>query len=324
LALTSSSTNWAICCGGSAAILAECCNRWKNSWLIRRPRNDEEKQGQPDWLRKLRALFSGIYTVDNMDFVLRDAYMTGYSMRAFDISRILHYSFFTSAGLTIHARGLPTLVNFIETRANLFRSIYFHRTVRALDLSLSDIFTDIMNELFPGNPLDHLDAYQRLTESTFLVDVQRWDQSENEKLRAIGTLWNRILRREVGWKMACEKSMFFHTASSEAMSIFSEPDIVERRLRERLPAPLRDLPLRVDVARHYHRPSGRLPAGGQNFLLDYATETPRELNDDELFQAVPTSFLLFRIYTQNHEHDATLNAVLGSLLGDSADAKTNM
>jgi uncharacterized protein len=294
------------------------------SWLIRRPRNDEEKQGQPDWLRKLRALFSGIYTVDNMDFVLRDAYMTGYSMRAFDISRILHYSFFTSAGLTIHARGLPTLVNFIETRANLFRSIYFHRTVRALDLSLSDIFTDIMNELFPGNPLDHLDAYQRLTESTFLVDVQRWDQSENEKLRAIGTLWNRILRREVGWKMACEKSMFFHTASSEAMSIFSEPDIVERRLRERLPAPLRDLPLRVDVARHYHRPSGRLPAGGQNFLLDYATETPRELNDDELFQAVPTSFLLFRIYTQNHEHDATLNAVLGSLLGDSADAKTNM
>jgi hypothetical protein len=118
--------------------------------------------------------------------------------------------------------------------------------------------------------------------------------------------------------------MFFHTASSEAMSIFSEPDIVEKRIRDRLPGELRELPMRVDVARHYHRPSGRLPAGGQNFLLDPAFGEPRELNDDELFQAVPTSFLLFRIYTQTHEHDSILNAALGSLLGDTADAKTNM
>ena len=87
-------------------------------------------------------MFSGIYTVDNMDFVLRDAYMSGYNTKAFDISRLLHYSFFTPAGLTIHTRGLPTLVNFIETRANLFRTIYFHRTVRALDLALEDVFKE--------------------------------------------------------------------------------------------------------------------------------------------------------------------------------------
>src|SRR5206468_3380869 len=33
----------------------------------------------PRWLHLLRALFSGIYTVDNMDFVLRDSYMSGHS-----------------------------------------------------------------------------------------------------------------------------------------------------------------------------------------------------------------------------------------------------
>ena len=110
-------------------------------WLIRRPRRDDGPgDGQPDWLRKLRSLFSGIYTVDNMDFVLRDAYMSGYNTRAFDLWRLLHYRFFTDAGLTIHVRGLRTLINFIETRANLFRTIYFHRTVRALDLALEDVF----------------------------------------------------------------------------------------------------------------------------------------------------------------------------------------
>ena len=106
------------------------------AWLIRRPPPGAGTEtGHPDWLIKLRALFSGIYTVDNMDFVLRDAYMSGYNTKAFDVSRLLHYSFFTSAGLTIHVRGLSALVNFIETRANLFRIIYFHRTVRALDLA---------------------------------------------------------------------------------------------------------------------------------------------------------------------------------------------
>ena len=110
------------------------------AWLIRRPKGGSADEGHPDWLHKLRALFSGIYTVDNMDFVLRDAYMSGYNTKAFDLSRLIHYSFFSPQGLTIHARGLPTLINFIETRANLFRTIYFHRTVRALDLALEELF----------------------------------------------------------------------------------------------------------------------------------------------------------------------------------------
>jgi HD superfamily phosphohydrolase len=109
-------------------------------WLIRRPVRGASEAGHPDWLVKLRSLFCGIYTVDNMDFVLRDAYMSGYNLKAFDLFRLLHYSFFSSRGLTIHARGLRALINFIEARANLFRSIYFHRTVRALDVALADLF----------------------------------------------------------------------------------------------------------------------------------------------------------------------------------------
>ena len=58
----------------------------------------DEPTSVPRWLQLLRSLFSGIYTVDNMDFVLRDAYMSGYNTRAFDLDRLLHYSFFSRAG----------------------------------------------------------------------------------------------------------------------------------------------------------------------------------------------------------------------------------
>lgn len=295
------------------------------SWLIRRPkRNAEAEEGHPDWLRKLRSLFSGIYTVDNMDFVLRDAYMSGYNTKAFDLNRILHYSFFTPAGLTIHSRGLPTLINFIETRANLFRTIYFHRTVRAVDLALEELFPETMPYLFQGNPLDQLDNYRKLTESSFLVDVMRWADSKQEELQNLGQRWRQILARQVQWKMACERTLNFHSGTAERTTIFSEPDLVVRRLRERMPADLKPIPLKIDVARHYHRPSGRLPAGGQNFLLDPAVGTPQELSDDDLFRALPISFCIFRVYSKDHRHDSVLNSALNSVLGDASDAKTNM
>ena len=295
------------------------------SWLIRRPKKSAAaEEGHPDWLRKLRSLFSGIYTVDNMDFVLRDAYMSGYNTKAFDLNRILHYSFFTPAGLTIHARGLPTLINFIETRANLFRTIYFHRTVRAVDLALEELFPETMPHLFQGNPLQQLDNYRKLTESSFLVDVMRWADSSEPALQELGQKWRQILARQVQWKMACERTLNFHSGTAERTTIFSEPDLVVRRVRERLPADLREIPLNIDVARHYHRPSGRLPAGGQNFLLDPAVGTPQELSDDDLFRALPISFCIFRIYSKDHLHDGVLNTALNGVLGEASDAKTNM
>ena len=95
-------------------------------------------------------------------------------------------------------RGLPSLIHFIETRANLFRMIYFHRTVRALDIALEEIFADTMRFLFLGNPIDHLDEYLGFTESSFLVDVQRWTKAEDADVRAAGRAWRAILHRHTG------------------------------------------------------------------------------------------------------------------------------
>ena len=113
-------------------------------------------------------------------------------------------------------------------------------------------------------------------------------------------------------------------STSERTSIFSEPELIERRIRDGLPADVRSIPLALDMARHYHRPSARLPSGGQNFLLDPTESAPRELHDDELFRSLPISFAIFRVYAKTHEHDAALNTALNSVLGEAVDMKTNM
>jgi len=291
--------------------------------LITRPRGDGA--GLPRWLALLRSLFCGIYTVDNMDFVLRDAYMSGYSTQAFDLERLFRYSFFTTRGLTIHARGVDALVRFMTVRAELFRTIYFHRTVRAIDVMLKDLFRDSRQHLFPGNPAEHLDEYLQFTEWSLLVDVGRWRQSQNLTLRQLGKHWQDLLDRRVRWKTVCQRVLVFGPHDAEASSIFSEPELAETALRHKLPPELRTLPLRVDIARHVHRPHTRGPAEGQNFLYDPAYPEPQPLTADQLFRHLPLSQRICRVYAENHDHAAALTAALDHLIGASRmDDLTNM
>ena len=294
------------------------------AFLITRPAADDAGAA-PRWLVLLRSLFSGIYTIDNMDFVLRDAYMSGYNTRAFDLERLLHYSFFTPHGLTIHARGIAALVQFMAVRAELFRTVYFHRTVRAIDLTLADLFADSRDLLFPGNPLEHLSRYQHFTEWSLLVDVARWAESDDPRKCTLGARWLAFSNRQVPWKTAVQRYLVFEAAGDERTSIFSRAEFVERELRANLPKPIADLPLRVDLARHIHRPDTRGPSTGQNFLFDPAVGEPRPLTDDQLYRQLPLAHRICRVYVQDESHAPQIATALDALIGSrAADDLTNM
>ena len=292
-------------------------------FLITRPKSGSADG--PRWLHFLRSLFSGLYTVDNMDFVLRDAYMSGYSVRAFDIARLLHYTMFTDRGLTIHERGLSALVQFISVRAELFRAIYFHRTVRAIDLELQEVFRESKEHLFTGDPRENLAEYQRFTEWSLLIEVSHWLESADPKLRELGQRWHELFGRHLRWKMACERTVFFAPGEAERASVLSNSASFETALRQELPPALKRLPLKVDTARHVHRPGAHTPAAGQNFLYDPATGKIRSLDDRELFRRIAISFRICRIYALDHAHESELAAALDRLTGDAAaDDATNM
>src|SRR5512136_2553207 len=120
----------------------------------------------------LRQLFSGVYTVDNLDYVQRDAYMTGFSLDMVDIPRLRYYTFFTKEGVTLHSSGISAMGRFLNARLNLYSNVYFHRTTRALDLHLQEIFSETIHLIFPGNPLKNLDNYQHCDEWSLFNEVQ--------------------------------------------------------------------------------------------------------------------------------------------------------
>ena len=145
-----------------------------------------------------------------MDFVLRDAYMSGYSQRAFDLDRLLRYTLFTERGLTIHERGLSALERFIAVRGDLFRSVYYHRTVRAIDLTLQELFIDSKADLFPGNPLDHLDDYLHFTEWSLLVRVADWHRARRPAAAGAGPAVAGVPRPEAALENGLRADRFLH------------------------------------------------------------------------------------------------------------------
>src|SRR4030042_929132 len=80
------------------------------AFLIKRPPRKEDRK-HPKWLLLLQQLFRGIFTFDNIDYVLRDAYMTGVSIGPMDWRRLLHYTSFHKEGLVLDKRGLDALAD---------------------------------------------------------------------------------------------------------------------------------------------------------------------------------------------------------------------
>src|SRR3989442_168253 len=71
-------------------------------------------ESHPKWLAFLKPLLSGVFTADNMDYVLRDAYMCGVAVGPIDVERIIYYSFFSERGLTLDRAGLHAFTMFLN------------------------------------------------------------------------------------------------------------------------------------------------------------------------------------------------------------------
>jgi uncharacterized protein len=186
------------------------------AFLIAKPALSDP--AMPQWVRWLAPLLSGVFTVDNLDYVRRDAYLTGVTAGPVDVERLRRYTFVGSDGLTLFEPGLGALEMFLSARRFMYQQVYYHRTVRAIDLDLAEVFGPSIRAIFgDGSPADRLASYADLDEYALLHQAARWargldvapdgepgEPGDGRVSAAIGTAWRSILLRQPSWRAEAE------------------------------------------------------------------------------------------------------------------------
>jgi HD superfamily phosphohydrolase len=281
----------------------------------------EPTEQHPRWLAHLKPLLSGIYTADNMDYVLRDSYMCGVSVVGpIEIERIMYYSFFSQKGLTLERGGLGAFVMFLNARFYMYTNVYYHRTTRGIDLHLKEIFHDTMRLIFPYDLTRELHPYLHLTEWTLLEEVGRWEHADDPERKALAQEWRQILDRRLKWRMSHEVVLPIFEPQ-RGQTGFMKAEDVEERVRGLLPAELRHFPFKIDMAQQDPRPLN--PIGmrdRQIYVYDAAAKSVSAEPLKELLKYLPGKVAQCRIFATSHEHDQVLARALEQALGEDRPA----
>ena len=185
----------------------------------------------PAWVRLLQPLLSGVFTVDNLDYVRRDAFFTGVRV-GIDVERLRRYAFVSERGLTLYEPGVAALEGFLGGRLLLHQAVYFHRTVRAIDLDLAEVFQPAIEALFgDDSPAERLADYVDLDEYALLHQAARWARGEDvvadgapapgigRVSPAVADGWRGILLRRPGWRAEAEMRASYEAGAEPAAEI---------------------------------------------------------------------------------------------------------
>lgn len=112
----------------------------------------------------LSQLIDNAIDVDQLDYLIRDAYYTGVAYGMIDIDRFLQTLSIHNDNLIVKRKGVGVVENILMARALMYSSIYFHKTVRIAELMLSKAI-----ELIPEvNPFD----YFKMTDCELINDLK--------------------------------------------------------------------------------------------------------------------------------------------------------
>lgn len=251
-------------------------------------------------LAALKPLFSGLFTVDNLDYVLRDSYMCGVAIGPVDLDRLLYYTHIREGKLALHRSGLGAFEVFVTARAFMYRQIYFHRTTRVFDMTLKDLIAETMEEWGFTNPSENLESYLGLTDHSLLETVRIWRTVPNGQKCDLGRRWSRFLERKKEWRLVFEQEDVQTTR-------FGSPEQIGEKLESLLKAEVKGSPFRVDVAFRDTRPENPWQMGERQIWI--YEPLSGELSAEplaEMLERMPVRQFAVRVFARPDHKDLSM------------------
>lgn len=261
--------------------------------------------------RFLGQIISSSFDVDKMDFVIRDSYHTGAGYGSVDVFRLIYTMDVLDGNLAVDITALPTLESLILARFESFRTIYFHRTCRAVNMMILkaiDAARDDLQILAVKTPEEYLQW----------DDYAVWTKLlQNPRSRPI---IKELSERKL-LKCVYEKTVF---AKDEPASRIFTNEGVRLKLEEEIAAKAKiqvsdvaiDVPSLPSVPYHYSMDVG--PIDIPIFSKSRAGEkTPHKIAELSRVVDVLRGFMnIVRVYTQEQYREQVTQAA-SRVLGES-------
>ena len=182
-------------------------------------------------LQFMNEILSGALSADMMDYLLRDGYFTGAEHAKIDHKRITHSLVVFKNKLALEKSALYSYESMVHSRYQMFKAVYFHKTVRSGEVMLLESMKLAFEEL--GLSLLSLDDYVTLTDDSMLNKLETLPTSKENTKRAkkiAEDYQNRILFKCVFERIVANNkkiSKFSPQAIKEQISKKSKIDINE-------------------------------------------------------------------------------------------------
>ena len=273
-------------------------------------------ESHPRWLPHLKPLLSGVFTADNMDYVLRDSYMCGVAVGP-DRHRPDHLLLvLLREGAHPRPRRAPGVHDVPERPL-----LHVHERLLPPDHA--------RHRPAPQGDLPRHDAHRVPLRSpqgapsvpaSDGVDAARGGRALARRRGrrtggALGAEWRYILDRKLKWRMSGEEVLDqFEARKGQG---FLDVETVKKRVRTFLPPALRDVPFEIDMALQDPRPLNPLKMGDrQIYVYDSSTKRVSEEPLTEILKYLPGKVAQCRIFAMSHERDAELALALKRALSE--------
>jgi hypothetical protein len=289
--------------------------------------SEEATDRIPKWLQVLKGLMTGVYTIDNLDYVWRDAYMCGILPKPIDIERIKYYTLTTKDGLALYLPAITALEEFLRFRFHMYSSVYYHRTVRAIELHMKEIFGETIELLYRGvNPYKDLGTLVSMDDWSLLYGVQNWLKAGNKREKVLATEWKSIFDRQpTKWRYVDSSTRDY--AKLDELSQIPASDYWENKVKEQLSSLGNTLVFKIDRAEEDPRrldPLYDILDPSRVKIYNPATHNVDVKEAERLAKRLPEKSIVFRLYvprTQPKEQDQTLIDAFNSVFGVKARRK---
>ncbi|MFB5606501.1 MAG: HD domain-containing protein [Candidatus Nitrosomaritimum yanchengensis] len=177
-------------------------------------------------LQYLNEIVSGALSADMMDYLLRDGYFTGAEHAKIDHKRLTQSLDVHKKKLALEKSALYSFESMMHSRYQMFKAVYFHKTVRAAEVMLLEALRLSDDEF--GFTSFNLNEYTKLTDEYVLSMLLASKSSKLKRAKKFAEDYqNRKLLKCVYERILTSKTLLEKTKTNEIRSSLSKKSKVD-------------------------------------------------------------------------------------------------